>query len=160
MPWAVGIGLVLAGALIGAFSLQILAREVTTSLGSGVKPAAKSCARPAPGTPNTVALLGPEPVATAAPGEQVDLDWVVKNTGATLWCHDRYRFDPAEAAGLPVFPLPRDLGQAEVTTVHVRVTAPATAGTWSPAWDLTGPDGKVEGGQVTAQIYVTTGAGP
>lgn len=104
-------------------------------------------------------VSGDADVMTAAPGEDVELQWRVANTGQTTWTPDDYRFVPG-GADLPVLPLPMRVKPGDSVTVRAEVTTPLTAGDWKVFWLLTGTDASgndrlVTGGRLDAEVTVS-----
>lgn len=90
------------------------------------------------------------------PGQPVDKQWQVKNSGTCNW-DQRYRLKlvSGQAMGAsPLLPLyPARAGTDAV--LHVQFTAPQSAGLYECHWQAVGPDGQPFGDSVYMQIAVT-----
>lgn len=146
-PWAIGIGLVLAGAAVSWVASYLALRPYL-----GGPPADRQAPRPKD-LADRAAVGAPWLHGQAVPGQQVTLTWELTNTGESTWSVVDYRLVP-EGAGLPIVPLPREVRPAGVVQVNIWLTVPAVAGLWEPAWVLTGPEGQVPGGRLRATFRV------
>jgi hypothetical protein len=90
------------------------------------------------------------------PGQSVDKQWQVKNSGTCNW-DQRYRLKliSGQAMGAnPLLPLyPARAGTQAV--LDIRFTAPQSAGLYECHWQAVGPDGQPFGDPVYMQIAVT-----
>ena len=89
------------------------------------------------------------------PGESIDKEWLVTNSGSCNW-DSRYRLKliSGDALGAPneqaLFPA-RAGTQA---TLRIVFTAPPNSGTYQSAWQALAPDGSAFGSEVYIQITV------
>jgi len=152
-PWAVAAALLAAGGLVGWLATSALLQAVLPTGGPSTQAATPAPARPGEG-PERAAVGPPTASGPGIPGQTVTLTWLVDNTGESIWSSDLYRYEP-EAEGLPVVSLraPR-VGPGQTVTAQATATVPTVLGTWEPAWHLTGPQGKVPGGRLTATVTV------
>lgn len=157
-PRAVGLSLLTAGVLVGWLTVGLAVKAMVGDRDlTPVRPAA---------APADQAMVDGTAAASGSPGGQVRLRWVVTNTGEVTWKAVTHRFAPEGSnTGLPVLPLPgrpglpaeaaRQVPPGAGVEVEAFIDIPAGApGNWQPAWILTGPDGPVEGGRLSAAITV------
>ena len=90
------------------------------------------------------------------PGQPIDKQWQVKNSGTCSW-DQRYRLKivSGQAMGAnPLLPLyPARAGTEAV--LQIQFTAPQSAGLYECHWQAVGPDGQPFGDPVYMQIAVT-----
>ncbi len=91
-----------------------------------------------------------------APGQQIDKQWLVSNSGTCNWDY-RYRLklvggDPMAAAPLQALYPARPGTQA---TIRIIFTAPQQAGLYESQWQAMNPDGLTFGDAFYIQIAVT-----
>ncbi|HYF78957.1 MAG TPA: NBR1-Ig-like domain-containing protein, partial [Symbiobacteriaceae bacterium] len=157
VPWAIGVGLLLAGAVIGWILPSVVLRPILGEMA----PTGKKNER---GRAEAKAVVGAA-FAYAAPGEQVELTWQIRNTGEETWTSGEYFFLPVSRQGARVINLPEPVDPdedepdgiepGELLRLSALVQASPDAGTWRLAWELHGPDGPVPGGRLTAEIRVS-----
>lgn len=144
MPWAIGAGLFLLGVLIGWVSTYMAVRPLLRTLPAWVE-------QPRAGI-DSAWVAGEIPSLRGAPGQQLQVEWYVKNEGESTWAVDSYRFAPA-GGGARVLALSRPVHAGGSLTVSALVQVPVLARTQTLVWELTGPDGKVEGGRLTVILW-------
>lgn len=93
---------------------------------------------------------------TVTPGQPVDKQWLVTNSGTCNWdAAYRLKLLSGDAMGAPteqaLYPA-RAGGQA---TLRILFAAPQAAGTYQSAWQAFGPDGTAFGEAVYIQISVS-----
>ena len=93
---------------------------------------------------------------SVTPGERVDKQWLVTNTGTCNWDASYHlkliTGDPMDAATEQALYPARAGTQA---TLRLIFTAPQTAGNYASAWQAFAPDGTAFGQAVYMQINVT-----
>jgi hypothetical protein len=152
LPWAIGLGLLVAGVAVGWLSTYAALRPLL----GGPAPKAPS-PKPAPAA-EEARVADAVSGGRAAVGDQVDVTWEVTNTGGTSWAPDSYRFVPEDERA-SVLPLPRTVSPGSVVTVRALLTVPEVTGSWQPTWALTGPKGPVPGGRLAVTVAVQSGGG-
>lgn len=92
---------------------------------------------------------------TVLPGQSMDKQWLVQNSGACDWdARYRLRNINGETLGAPAeIPLYPARAGAQVT-LRIVFTAPSASGTYRSEWQAVNPDGKVFGDTVYIQIVV------
>lgn len=144
--WAVGLGLVFLGAAVGAISLHVVLLPILG--GTDTFTLASSQAK---GQVRAFVSDAPLPIR-ARPGERLVTTWVVINVGQAVWPVDQYRFVPA-TADLGLVSLPRTVHPGQGVTMRMAIEPPEFQGRWSARWQLTGPDGPVEGGLLEILVF-------
>lgn len=93
---------------------------------------------------------------SATPGEPVDKQWLVTNTGSCNW-DERYRLKliSGDAMGASTEQALYPARAGTQTTLRIVFTAPQTTGNYASAWQAFAPDGTAFGQAVYMQINVT-----
>lgn len=93
---------------------------------------------------------------SVTPGESVDKQWLVTNTGTCNWDSSyRLKLITGDAMGAPTEQALYPARAGTQSTLRIVFTAPQTAGNYSSAWQAFAPDGTSFGQAVTIQINVT-----
>ncbi len=93
---------------------------------------------------------------TVMPGEPVDKQWLITNTGTCDWSSGhRLKMISGDAMGAPTELALYPARAGTQTTLRIVFTAPPTAGTYQSAWQAFAPDGTAFGEAVYVQINVS-----
>jgi hypothetical protein len=145
--WATGLSIFLVSGLVGAAGPFYVVRRFWGEVeAKGPNPRLHGRAE---------ARVGAIPEMAVDVGEQVEILWLVTNIGEATWTVDRYRFISHD--DLPVLSLPHTVEPGETAVARAVVAVPRSSRVWRPVWVLTGPDGPVPGGTLTARITVRGG---
>ncbi len=93
---------------------------------------------------------------SVTPGERVDKQWLVTNSGTCNWDSSyRLKLITGDAMGAPAELTLYPARAGTQATLRIVFTAPQTAGNYSTAWQAFAPDGTAFGQALTMQINVT-----
>ncbi len=148
VPWAIGVGLMAVGAALGWLSGSVALEPWAPE--REVQP--KTTPVVSQGSRAKASLPAPRRERGRV-GEQVEVTWRVRNTGDLPWTVDRFRFAPRDVWA-PVISLPRTVEPGQAVRVRARLTIPPAGAFWKPVWVLTGKDGPVPGGEITAVVGI------
>jgi hypothetical protein len=94
---------------------------------------------------------------SVTPGERVDKQWLVTNSGTCNWdASYRLKLITGDAMGAPTEQALYPARAGTQATLRIVFTAPAQAGNYASAWQAVAPDGTTFGQALTIQINVTT----
>jgi hypothetical protein len=94
---------------------------------------------------------------SVTPGERVDKQWLVTNSGTCNWdASYRIKLINGDAMGAPTEQALYPARAGTQATFRIVFTAPPTSGNYASAWQAIAPDGTTFGQALTIQINVTT----